>query len=231
MDTIRFVLVCAGACAVLLLASRLFEAKFCKNRPRLSSAKYLCTVSMCAALAAILMLAEFPLPFLAPYFYKIDLSELPLMICGLYLGPTAGVLGELIKILLNLLLDGTETAYVGEFANFLVGCSLIVPAAMVYHVKKNRRSAIAGLVVGTVVLASFGSFFNAVYLLPAFAQLYNLPLESIVSMGTSINGGIRNITTLVLFAVFPLNLIKGALVSALTLLLYKKTERLLFKRT
>lgn len=231
MDTIRFILVCAAVFLALLLASRLFEAKFCKNRPRLSSAKYLCTVSMCAALAAIAMLFEFPLPFLAPHFYQIDLSELPLMICGFYLGPTAGVLGELIKILLNLLIDGTETAYVGEFANFAVGCSLVVPAAMVYHVKKNRRSAILGLCVGTTILAAFGSFFNAVYLLPAFSQLYALPLESIVAMGGAINGGIRSITTLVLFAVFPLNLIKGALVSVLTLLLYKKTERLLFKRT
>ena len=70
--------------------------------------------------------------------------------------------------------------------------------------------------------------FNAVYLLPKFSQLYGLPLDAIIGMGSKINGSIRSLQSFVLLAVAPLNLIKGVTVSALTLLLYKKVARPLF---
>ena len=74
----------------------------------------------------------------------------------------------------------------------------------------------------------FGSAFNAIYLLPKFSQLYGLELTSIIAMGSKINAGIRDITTFVMLAVAPLNLIKGAAVSILTMLLYKRIARPLF---
>jgi riboflavin transporter FmnP len=109
-----------------------------------------------------------------------------------------------------------------------VGCSLVLPAVIVYHTKKTRASAIVGLVIGTAFLTVFGSMFNAVYLLPKFSQPYGLPLEAIIGMGSKINGGIHSLSSFVLLAVAPLNLIKGATVSVLTLLLYKKVARPLF---
>ena len=68
----------------------------------------------------------------------------------------------------------------------------------------------------------FGSAFNAIYLLPKFAQLYGMPLDNLVQMGTAINPSIHSVTTMVLFSVAPLNLVKGVAVSVVTLLLYKK---------
>ena len=171
---------------------------------------------------------DFPLPFLAPGVYKLDFSELPVMLCGFYLGPSAAVTCEALKILLKLLLKGTSTAFVGDFANFAVGCSLVLPAVIIYHTKKKRQSAIWGLIVGTVVLTVFGSAFNGIYLLPKFAQLYELPLDAIIGMGNSINAHINSVTTFVTLAVAPLNLIKGISISILTLLLYKKVARPLF---
>jgi riboflavin transporter FmnP len=67
----------------------------------------------------------------------------------------------------------------------------------------------------------FGTAFNAIYLLPKFAQLYGMPMEALIGMGTAINGAITGITSFVCFAVAPLNLIKGASVSIITLLVYK----------
>jgi len=84
--------------------------------------------------------------------------------------------------------------------------------------------------VGTVCLAVFGSAFNAIYLLPKFAQLYGMPLETIVGMGTKINASVQDVTTFVLFCVAPLNLVKGLMVSALTLPLYKRVEKILFSK-
>ena len=222
-----FVLCCAGIIAALAVAAKIAE-HFLPATRRTSRAKRITIIAICSAIAAVLHILDFPLLFLAPEFYKLDFSELPVMLCGFYLGPTSAVLCEALKIVLKLLLKGTSTAFVGDFANFAVGCSLVLPAVIVYHTKKTRKSALWGLVVGTLFLTVFGSMFNAIYLLPKFSQLYGLPLEAIVGMGTKINGSINSLSTFVLLAVAPLNLIKGIMISVLTLLLYKRVARPLF---
>lgn len=224
---LTFVLVCAGIIAALSLLAHLSE-RYLKGRRKVSSAKQVTTVGICAAIAAVLHMLDFPLIFLAPEFYKLDFSELPVLLCGFYLGPSAAVACEGIKILLKLLLKGTSTAFVGDFANFVVGCSFVLPAILIYHLRKTRRSALLGLLIGTLSMSIFGSAFNAVYLLPKFAELYGLPLDTIISMGTAVNANVTDISTFVLICVAPLNVVKGACVSVLTLLLYKRVEKALF---
>ena len=224
---LTFVLVCAGIIAALSLLAHLSE-RYLKGRRKVSSAKRVTIVGICAAIAAVLHMLDFPLIFLAPEFYKLDFSELPVLLCGFYLGPSAAVACEGIKILLKLLLKGTSTAFVGDFANFVVGCSFVLPAILIYHLRKTRRSVLLGLLIGTLSMSIFGSAFNAVYLLPKFAELYGLPLDTIISMGTAVNANVTDISTFVLICVAPLNVVKGACVSVLTLLLYKRVEKALF---
>ena len=198
------------------------------QKRQVSPARRISIVAVCAAIATVLHILDFPLLFLAPEFYKLDFSELPVMLCGFFLGPSAAVACEAVKILLKLLIKGTSTAFVGDFANFAVGCSLVLPAAIVYHLHKSRKGALMGLILGTIVLTIFGSAFNAIYLLPKFSQLYGIPLDAIIGMGSKINGSIHSIQSFVLLAVAPLNLVKGISVSVLTMLLYKKVARPLF---
>lgn len=226
-NNISFVLVCTAIVAGLFLVAKLIE-RFLPDRRRVTPARRITIISVCAAIATVLHILDFPLLFLAPEFYKLDLSELPVMLCGFYLGPSAAVACEAVKILLKLLLKGTSTAFVGDFANFAVGCSLVLPACAIYHIRRKRSFAIWGLVAGTICLTVFGSAFNAIYLLPKFSELFGLPLDKIVAMGTAINGSINSVSTFVLFAVAPLNLIKGLVVSFLTVLLYKRVARPLF---
>ena len=226
-ENVVFVLISLGIIAALAVIAKVAE-RFLPGMRKVSPARRITIVAICAALAAVLHMLDFSIPFLAPEFYKLDFSELPVMLCGFYLGPAATVYCEAVKILLKLLLKGTSTAFVGDFANFCVGCSLVLPAVIIYHTKKTRGTALWGLMTGTLVLSVFGSAFNAFYLLPKFAQLYKWPLEEIIAMGSAINPKIQNITTFVLLAVAPLNLIKGVSVSVLTLLLYKKVARPLF---
>lgn len=221
-ENLQFVLVCALVVAVLIAAARGAERTFLKNSvTRVGSARYLAICGMLGALAAILHIFDFPLLFLAPEFYKLDFSELPVLIGGFFLGPVGAVVIEAAKILLKLVIKGTSTAFVGDFANFVVGCSLVVPASIIYHLRKTKKTAVVSLAVGTLIMAVFGSAFNAIYLLPAFSKLYGMPLDAIVGMGTAINSHISSVTTLVMFSVFPLNLVKGILVSVMTMLLYK----------
>ena len=226
-DNLSFVLISAGICTALFLLAKLTE-RFLPGKRTVTPARRTCIIAICAALAAVLHMLDFPLPFIAPEFYKLDFSEVPVMLCGFYLGPSAAVLCEAVKILLKLLLKGTSTAFVGDFANFVVGCSLVLPATAIYHIKRRKQSAIWGSVCGTAVLTVFGSAFNAIYLLPKFSQLFGLPLDNIIAMGSAINPGIESVSTFVLLAVAPLNLIKGICVSVLTLLLYKRVARPLF---
>ena len=226
-ENLSFVLVCLGVIAALYLLAKLAE-HFLPRRQDVSRTRRLCITAICAALAAVLHMLDFPLLFLAPEFYKLDFSELPVLLCGFYLGPAAAVVCEALKILLKLIFKSTSTAFVGDFANFAVGCSMVLPAVIIYHIKKTRGSAIWGLATGTGMLTVFGSAFNAIYLLPKFSQLFGWPMEQIIAAGSAINPAISDISTFVLLAVAPLNLIKGISVSILTLLLYKRVARPLF---
>ena len=192
-DNLQFVLVCAVVILAIVGVAELVETKVLKDSlARVKKTHYITICGMLGALAMILHLFDFPIPFLAPGFYKLDFSEIPVMIGAFYLGPVGGIVIELVKILLKLVVKGTSTAFVGDFANFVVGCSFVVPASIIYHMKKTKKTAVIGLVTGTVVMAVFGSLFNAVYLLPAFSKLYGMPLDAIVGMGTAINPAIRN---------------------------------------
>lgn len=184
-------------------------------------------IAMLGAVAAILMYLEFPLPFIAPPFYEIDLSEIPVLIGAFSLGPVAGACIELIKVLLKLLLKGTSTAFVGDIANFFIGCSFIIPAALIYKKHKTKKNALVGMVVGTVFMAVVGCFLNAYVLLPTYSVAFGMPMDVIIDMGNQVNSHINNVATFVVIAVAPFNLIKGFIVSLITFLLYKHISPIL----
>ena len=228
-ENVQFVLLCLAVTAAVVLLAWGGEKLVMKKRHRLSTAHTITTVGMLAAISGVLMVIELPL-FFAPPFYKLDFSELPVLICAFSLGPVAGVVCEFLKVLIHLLLKGTSTAFVGDLANFLVGCSFVLPASILYQKLLSKKGAVASLALGTGVMTVFGSFFNAWFLIPRFAVMYGLPLDAIIAMGTQVNGAITDLSTLVLLAVVPFNLLKGVLVSVLTFFLYKRVERLFFRK-
>ena len=192
-----------------------------------SAARRAACVGVLSAISAVLMLFEIPMPF-APSFYKLDLSEIPVMIGAYAFGPSAGVLIEFIKIVLKLFMKGTSTAFVGELANFAVGSSFVIPAATLYYANKTKTTAIKSCVLGTICITLFGTTFNALYLLPAFAKLYGMPLDAILALGRDVNSLAGDtIYTFVIACVAPLNFIKGAVDSLLTLLVYKRISPVL----
>ena len=228
MEAVKFIVTCAATFAVMLLLAVLAEKFVCKDRKPFKSTHYISYTAVFSCMAGALMLLEIPI-FFIPSFYKIDLSELPILICTFYLGPVAGVVSELLKILLKLLIKGTTTAFVGDYANFVIGCTFVLPASIVYHAKPGKRSALIGMIAGTLCMTVFGSAFNAWYLLPKYSEMYSWPLDQIIAAGTKLNSNIKDIGSFVFFAVVPFNLIKGAVDSALTFLLYKRISPLLHK--
>lgn len=178
-------------------------------------------IGMLSAIAIILMQFEVPLPF-APPFYKIDFSEIPVLIGCFVMGPLAGAIVELIKVILNVVISGTTTGGVGDIANFLIGCAMCVPAGMIYKKYHTRKSALVGMAVGTVFMTVIGCILNAYVLLPVYAKAFEMPIDALVAMGTAVNHSITSLSTFVIFAVAPFNLLKGVLVSFIVFLIYKK---------
>ena len=181
-------------------------------------------VGLLAALAGVLMLFEFPLWF-APPFYQLDLSELPILIGTLAMGPLAGVLIELVKILLNFAMNGTVTFGVGEAANFLIGCAFILPVGLIYKRYPTIKGIMTGLGVGIVSLCVVGAMANYFLLLPVYSVAFGIPLEGLIAMGSAVNPAIKDMATFILWAVVPFNLLKGLVISILGFILYRKVGR------
>lgn len=196
------------------------------NTKKKMTTKMITQIGMLGAIATVLMLFEIPLPF-APSFYEIDFSEVPVLIGCFSMGPLAGALIELVKIILNFVINGTMTAGVGEVANFIIGCSLCVPAGMVYKKNKTKKGAVLGLLVGTMFMTTLGCFVNAYILLPTYAAAFQIPIEGLMEMGTAVNGNIHSLFTFVMFAVVPFNLLKGVLDSIIVMAVYKKISPIL----
>jgi len=230
-QNVVFVLEFAGIIVAFFVAALLFEKLAQKKRgvkEPIFTVRKMAMIGMFSAIAMILHLFDFPIPF-APPFYKLDFSELPILIGAFAFGPAAGVMMEFLKILLKLLIKGTTTAFVGDLANFVIGCSFILPASIIYAFGKKKKSAIAGCVIGTGILTVFGTAFNAIYLLPAFSVLFGMSLESILQAGAAVNPLATgdSIVNFVIACVAPMNLIKGGAASFVTMLIYKKLSPIL----
>ena len=169
-------------------------------------------IAVLSAIAFILMLLDFPIVPAFPWL-KLDVSDIAALMGGFAFGPVAGVIVELLKNLLFILFRGTSTGGVGELANFLIGISFVVPASLIYHRNKTKKSAIIGMIVGTISIIIVGILANIYILLPLFnMHLSGAELRSYIFVG-----------------LIPLNGIKGILNSVVTLILYKKLSTTIFK--
>lgn len=192
-----------------------------------SSIRIWVQIAMLGAVATVLMLFEFPLPFLAPAFYELDFSEAPVLIGAFAMGPAAGIGVEAVKILMNFILNGTVTAGVGEFANFIFGCAFLLPAAIIYKHNKTRKNAVIGLIAGIVTMTVIACIVNAFVLLPAYGKAFGMPVQEFVAMGAAINPYINNMFDFAIWAVAPFNILKGIIDAVIVMLIYKRIRVIL----
>ncbi|EDT23960.1 ECF transporter S component [Clostridium perfringens] len=169
-------------------------------------------LSLLSAIAVILMYIDFPVIPIFPWL-KIDLSDVPALMGAFAFGPLAGVIIELMKNLLILIVKGTGTGFVGELANFLVGVALVWPAALVYKKNKTKKTAILGMLLGVLCIEVVGILANVYLLLPAYGMaMSKAELMQYVTVG-----------------LIPFNGIKSILVCGITYALYKKVSVSIFK--
>lgn len=191
--------------------------------------KTMASIAILSVIAFILMYFDFPIAFIAPPFYKIDFSEVAVLVGGFAFGPIVAMIIEALKIVLYMLFKPTTTAFVGEFANFIIGCAFVVPASAIYFKNKNKKNAIIGLVLGGISMTVVGLIMNYFVLIPAYSFFFHMDLNTIIDMGKQLVPFINDKFTFVLFATTPFNLVKAIIVAMITIMLYKHISPILKK--
>lgn len=196
----------------------------------LKNRKNMVRISVLAVISFLLMLIEIPL-FFTPEFLKIDISDLPSLVAAFAMGPLAGVIVELLKNILKIAIRGTNTVFIGELANFIVGSIYVVVSSYIYRKSKTKKSAVIGLVFGTISMAVVASIINYFVLIPLYAKLFGWPLEKIIEMAKAVNKFVVDLRTFVIFGVFPFNILKGILVGVLGYPLYMRIRKSIGEET
>lgn len=170
-------------------------------------------IAIFSSLAIIVSFFSFPIFFL-PGLFKLDLSETIVLIGAFSLGPIAGVLIEILKIILRFIILGTRTAFIGELANLLVGLSLVVPSAILYSKVRDFKHAVIGMILGLFSMILVAAIINYFIIIPFYKVL--------VSSDFLIKLGFNNDINFILFAVIPFNFIKGLVSCIGAVILYKR---------
>ena len=178
--------------------------------------------AMLAAVAFVLQFLEFPMP-LSPSFAKFDLSDLPALIGAFAYGPLWGVVIEAVKNALHLF--QTQTGGIGELANFLMGAALVFPAGLIYQKHKSRKTALIGCVVGSLCMGVMAALANYFILLPMF-EIF-MPIDEVIAAFAAVIPFIHSKLDVVLLNALPMNILKGLVVSLITMLLYKRLSPIL----
>jgi len=194
-----------------------------ENRKR---TMWIVKVAMLSAVASLLMYLEIPIPFMPP-FLKLDFSDIPALLAGFSLGPLAGVGVLFIKNAVHAL--ASWSFLVGELANFIIGVSFVLPAALIYKNRKNKKSAVVGMVAGGFIMTVTAGFLNAYILIPLYATVLNFPVEAIVGMSNKVNPLIKDLKTLIFIGITPFNIIKAFMNTLVAALIYKPLSPLLHK--
>ena len=176
-------------------------------------------VALLAVIATVIKQFGIRLPIF-PGFLQLDVSELPAVIGAVISGPFVGFLVVLLKNILDPIIFGTNTGGIGNFANFIMGVSLVVPFAIVYQKRKDAIGYLIASAVGIVSLVIVASLVNYFIMLPLFTRLF-MPMETIIGIANAVNSNVTNVFTLILFAIVPFNIVKGLLTMILGFALYR----------
>ena len=177
---------------------------------------------MLAALGGVLMSLEFSVPMMPP-FYKVDFSTVPSVIALFMLGPASAAWVEVINVLIKLVSVGTNSMYVVEMANLIDIALFVLPLWIIYRRMGQTRTAAAVSLSASVLLrTAFACFVNSVITLPLYAAAMGVSLDSVITMVSAVNPAITSLTSFVILATIPFNILKLGLNYFVGYLLYNR---------
>lgn len=186
------------------------------------STRTISVTAIMSALAFVLMLLEFSVPFV-PSFLKFDFSDLPAFIVTFAISPVAGVAVELVKNLLHL--PFTATSGIGELANFIIGAAYVLPAGIIYKHRKTRSGALIASIVGTLAAAAVSFPVNYYITYPFYSKF--LPMDAVIGMYSAIFPWVNSLAVALLSVNIPFTALKGAVSVIITFFIYKPLSPIL----
>lgn len=183
--------------------------------------------AMLSGIAFILMYFEIVVPFM-PSFIKFDFSDLPALLGAFAYGPAYGVLICLIKNILHLAFS--QSMFVGELSNFILGACFVLVAGLIYKKKKTKKRAIWAGITGAVVMGLFSVVSNYFFVYPVY---YNfMPKEVIIAAYQAIlsvvsDYELKDILPCLLIFNLPFTVLKGLICVLISNFIYKPLSPIL----
>lgn len=197
------------------------------NKPfrSVSKVQMITLVGVFAAISTILMFFEMPLPFMPP-FLKVDLSGVPILIMGFMYGPIPAIYVTVIKDIVHMF--SSQTGCVGELADIIVLSSFAVVSSLIFRRNRSTKGVALSVLAGAATITVVGSLANKFMLIPFYSKI--MPLQAIIDACSAVNPMINSLNAYVIFGAAPFNLIKGLILSVMTLLLYRKMSSFINSR-
>ncbi len=184
------------------------------TKPRFDTYQ-LALMGILTAISSILFLPAFEIPIIA--FYKLDFSNIPIMLGAFSMGPIHGVVMMLLKSLIGL--THSSSSGVGELADFLMGTAFILPASLIYHKKKTLNTAIFGMIAGIATMVVVSVLANKYIMIPFYMGAFHMDMNGILKF-TNV-AGVDSEWKLLTMVTAPFNLLKGAVLTLITFFIYK----------
>ena len=192
------------------------------------SIKVIAATGLLTAVAVVLQYIEFAIPIM-PSFIKLDFSDIPELIGAVFFGPVIGIIIALLKNLIHMLVS--QSGFVGELSNFLLGASFALTAGIVYRVKKGISGVILAGILGSVEMALISVPTNYFLIYPLYYNVMGFPKEAVLGMYQVLMPSIEGIPDGLMIFNLPFTLVKGLICTVFTVIVYKplrlilKTER------
>lgn len=187
------------------------------------NARMIAVVGVLTAVAVVLQYLEISIP-LVPSFLKLDFSDLPALLGAFAFGPLAGVLIQLLKNLIHLAVS--QSGFVGELSNFLLGAVFVLTAGLFYQIKKTKLRALLAGILGAVAMALVSVPVNYFLIYPLYYNVIGIPEGAVLGMYQAILPSVDSIFESLLIFNLPFTLVKGLISVAVSMLIYKPLSRL-----
>ncbi len=181
-------------------------------------ARMIAVVGVLTAVAVVLQYLEISIP-IVPSFLKLDFSDLPALLGAFAFGPLAGVLIQLLKNLIHLAVS--QSGFVGELSNFLLGAVFVSVAGLIYQRKKTKTGALVGGILGAAAMALISVPVNYFLIYPLYYNVLGFPEIAVLNMYQAILPSVDSMWKALLIFNLPFTLVKGLISVAVSMLIYK----------
>lgn len=197
------------------------------------SSTRIAVIAMFSAIAGVLYCVNIAITAAFPSWLELNFSDIPVLIGTFTLGPVSGVAIVVVKILLKLVIKGTSTMFVGELADLLIGCALVLPAGFIYKKNRTFKGAIAAMAIGSVCSVAVSILFNWLIFVPYYVFIVFGGSWDVLVRGMNVLFPACTKETFYNYylwiSVLPFNLMRCLIAVLVTLPIYKRISNLINK--